>query len=173
MEEFFSNYQYTLRCLSTIGTWCAVMLSLYFGYKSATGNKTRLKASIDLYNPYTVDSKGHYKTDISQEFLMVTITNTGLLPIEIPTMFCVFQSLGQNFSGPPLDADKQNYPVKIEPRSSKPFQIMTVDALTEMVADVSWIKKHFFKAIVLTNDGSNKRACLSKEIVEIIKRGGK
>lgn len=173
MEEFFKNYQYTFSALGSIGTLFAVTVALYFGYKAATTNKTKLSASISIYNPYVVDSQGIYNTDAKQEFLVVTITNTGLLPIEIPIMFCVFQSLGQNFAGPPLDADKQNYPVKIEPNSSKPFQIMTVEALEKMGSNFSWIKKRFIKAVVLTNDGSNKRARLSKDVVKVIKGGSK
>lgn len=173
MEEFFKSYQYTFSALSSIGTLCAVLAALYFGYKAANSHKTKLEASIDIYNPYKTDINGKYEVDTKKEYLVVTITNIGLLPIEIPIMFCVFQSLGQNFSGPSLDADKQNYPVRIEPNSSKPFQIMTVESLNQMAAEISWIKRRFFKALILTNDGSNKKARLSKDIIKIIKRGDK
>ncbi len=47
MEDFFTNYQYTFSALSTIGTFSAVLLSLYFGYKALRANYTNIKAYLD------------------------------------------------------------------------------------------------------------------------------
>lgn len=169
MEKFFENYQYTFSALGSIGTLLAIVIAMYFGYKAATSHKTKLEASVDIYNPYKTYSQGAYEVDSKKEYLVVTITNTGLLAIEIPIMFCVFQSLRKKFAGPPLDADRQHYPVKIEHNSSKPFQIMSIESFTELLKDMSWLRRQFLKAIVMTNDGSKQKIRFSNEMKKLVR----
>ncbi|MCE3237641.1 MAG: hypothetical protein K0R24_622 [Gammaproteobacteria bacterium] len=174
MEKFFQDYQYTFSALGAIGTFLAVMISLYFSYRAIKSNDSKIKASISI-NILTVPH--------TPKYIGVTIRNVGLMSVSIPFSYLNFRLPFSNlaFLINPLDAysadfniPQKSYPYKIEPKHSQTFFVSTTDSFFKnggnlLEKKINYRFLNFIRAEIHISDGSIFKVKLPKSIKKMIK----
>jgi hypothetical protein len=126
LEQLSEANQHTIAALGAISTFAAVVVSLLLASIAQRSNRTRIKARARvgvIFHP-TLEGKPN------PEYVMVTITNVGLMPVMIPLDF--FRWIMPFKSGfwliTPWDYSLHNawvpqrtYPAEIRPRGSETF----------------------------------------------------
>lgn len=132
VEGFFKAYQYTFEALGAIGTLLAVIISLFFGYRSLKTGETNISASVYVSTLVTKEPNESKQT-AKGTYITVSITNQGIFPVRIPFYFFAYNSLirqkGFGYAVVnPLDGfnvdpyiPKKIYPFIIEPKRNETF----------------------------------------------------
>jgi hypothetical protein len=168
IEAFCSAHDHTIRAIGVIGTLSAVIISLVLAYRAAIREKTRLVATLyisTIFHP-TISPKPRY--------VVVTITNTGNLPLQIPIGFFRWKVplRRQQWVILPIDSagiagvvPQKTYPVEIKPRSRETFYMSEASAFVEQMGgirkELNLIGRLLFflkKAVVGSADGLTFRA---------------
>lgn len=162
MEEFFTDYQHTF---SALGTLFAVMLSLYLAPEKS---KVKLKASMYLAKIF-ISNNNQVDLQDKPEYLVVSITNKGFLPIRIPFRFfsmtlpfdrIVGEFNPMNFYQKDPLIPTKTYPVIIAPNQNHQFYVSSSELFYNNVEEYISKKKlcnffiRFLKFQILTEDGS-------------------
>lgn len=179
IELFFGKYVNSISALSAVSTFAAVMVSLLLAMR---GEKTRMSVGVtstflihDMIAPHN-----------RPNFLSVSITNKGSLPLRVPysffcwkVPFCRYRwmiSPLDSFSGISPFVTQKRYPVKIEPKHSESFFLSDKATFrSEMKKSLTQlpfptISAYFIKAEIRADDGTKCYAKISKGIrQEIIK----
>lgn len=181
IEAISHAHQYTIAALGVIGTFSAVVVSLYVAFMSRKATRTQLtaRASISIIIHDMIDPKN------PPHYIALNITNTGMMPLRIPFSFCHWRVpfrkgfLMMN----PLDSygdrwvPKKTYPVEIAPRASQTFFVSTPDVLSAEMKRVmsgdnavtAWQLRNS-KMLIVSDDGLIFRAKVSKDVRQELSR---
>ncbi len=158
MELFFKNHSNTISFFTALFTLLAIIFSYYV---FLTQNKTKLKASISVFNGW-----GYFK---DQSFLVLVVKNYGITSIFVNGYFCypnvcdkiyfylnkiTFGKISKYYSlineeKHPQIIDKsirnKEYPIEILPKQSEQFLIMSLQDFKNILKDKGKNDKLFFK----------------------------
>lgn len=174
MEAFFESYGHTFSALGAIGTLLAVIISLYFGYRAMKSNDAKITAYISI---------SILTTPNTPKYIVVTIRNTGLMPVSIPFSFlnfrlpfssAAFLITPLDFYSADINISQKSYPCKIEPKHSEMFFVSTTDLFfrnggNPFEMKISYWLLNFIRAEIHISDGSIFKVKLSKKIKKMIK----
>jgi hypothetical protein len=83
LDDMLGRYPHIISAVETLATLAAVVVSLGLSYVAHRANKTRLTARLFL----TVILEDGVPPDQRPEYLTVSITNAGMMPLSIPFAF--------------------------------------------------------------------------------------
>jgi len=179
-ENLLSRYPHIVAAIESLSTFAAVITSLVLAGMAQRSNRTKLEADgfIGEVHSEAVDPKTHPR------YLVVSITNTGLLPLRIPYGFFYFKiPLRRALSGVlPLDSTgaerylpRRTYPVPLASRTTEPFYITTEERLYAEFEKLwkiepKWRKPlfRFMGGLVVTDDGRRFKVTLTRDIQQKI-----
>jgi hypothetical protein len=179
IEQFFAAYQNTFLALGAIGTFTAVIVSLWLALRA---DKTKIEASIAVEAIFhdTIDPNNRPR------FMTVHLINQGRLPVRIP--FSLFRwklpFTKTAFIVNPLDAyaghqwaPHMQYPVIIEPKAAHTVWLTDIEAFRQEMAGVvqhlNPIRRVLFRflgAVVYTQDTTLCKVRITRSVrAEIVK----
>jgi hypothetical protein len=124
IEEFCKAHEHTISAIEAISTLSAVIVSLVLAHRATIADRTRLVAQLQISTIF------HPTISPKPRFVVVTITNTGNLPLQVPLGFFRWKVpfRGRQWLIMPIDFEgilgvvpQKTYPVEIKPRSSETF----------------------------------------------------
>ena len=181
VDEWLGRYSHIVAALEACSTLAAVIVSLILAFLAYRGNQTKLRASayVGVIMHETIGPQN------PPEYLMVLITNTGVMPLSIPFAFFHFRiPLRRGFAlVTPLDYSQEDehipqrrYPFTVEPRTNEAFCIAAWPSMRQSIAKMRlaqprWRRPffRFTRALVFTSDERRFRAELSDDIRREIK----
>ena len=177
IDDFLGQYAHIVSAIGAISTFAAVVVSLMIALWAQRANRTNLVASI-----YVADLilEGVAVTKPPQ-YITVSITNIGTMPLRIPFMFLSCRLPFQwrtAFALSPLDFFKgdpyirqRSYPAEIPPRANECFYVGTPDLQKKEAIEIwkkYWWRFYFFRWFVRfrveTEDGYRFQVKMSKEV---------
>jgi hypothetical protein len=181
IENFLSEYPHIVSAFGALSTFAAVVVSLMIALWAQRTNRTKLTARI-----YVADIvlQG-VEPENSPQYITVSITNTGTMPLRIPFSFLYWKMPFQwriVHLVVPLDSfggdrhiRQRSYPVSIEPRSNERFYVGTPELVRESMVE-KWQKyrwrlyflRRFIRFMVETEDGYRYKATMSVELRRIM-----
>ena len=180
-NDLLGRYPYLISAIAALGTYAAVVVSLMIALWAQRANKTKLVARI-----YVVDIilEG-VAVKKPPQYITVSITNTGTMPLRIPLLFLSWRLPFQwrtTFAVSPLDFFKgypyipqRSYPVEIPPRANECFHVGTPDLQKKEAIEIwkkywwrLYIFRWFVRFRVATEDGYGFKVIMSKEVRRIM-----
>jgi hypothetical protein len=169
IEQFFEAHQHTVDAIAAAGTLAAVATSLWLAYRARRADRTKLKATADLWTIVVPND--------TPKFLQVTIRNVGKFPVRITASFFYWKvpfsrnwlSMGPlDLYGSPL-IPRKNYPIKIDPRTTETFtlwDLATFKKEAKKIRETSsvQIRLRFIRAFVFTDEGAKSKVKLSPHV---------
>jgi len=182
LEHFLGHYPHVVAGLEAVSTFAAVVVSLSLAALARRANQTKLRAR--LYVAQLLQQGTDPKN--APEYIALSITNTGILPLRIPFAFFYWkipfrQSLSlitplDYFQGADPHLPSRPYPIEIHPRTSQTMYLRTVRVARENFKEMRQGKNRamrflsgFMKAKVVTEDGRTFNVKLAKNIRREIK----
>jgi hypothetical protein len=175
LERFAEAHQHTISALEAISTFAAVVVSLALALLAHRSSRTRIKALVGISFIAHRALEGKPKP----EYVTVTITNVGQMPVTIPLAFFSWKipfhreywliTPWDYAQHDPL-VPQRTYPTEIKPRTSTTFFLSDLarfrTTMTESFLGLKFLQWRFsfIKAIVNTADGQLFTAKLTKEI---------
>lgn len=84
IEKLLRDYEASIQALSSISTFLALVLSLYFGVVALRTQRPNFRAWL---NVNVILDRANLPEGVEPRFIVVTITNKGTVPIRIPWSF--------------------------------------------------------------------------------------
>jgi hypothetical protein len=81
IEAFCTAHSHTISAIEALSTLLAVIISLTLAYRASLADKTNLKAGLEISTIL------HPSISPNPRFVVVSITNTGVFPPQIPVGF--------------------------------------------------------------------------------------
>ncbi len=126
LDEWLGRYSHIVATLEAFSTLAAVIVSLILALLASRGNRTKLRAWVYVGTILheTIDPKD------APQYLVASITNTGLIPLSIPfTYFNIRIPLKRgsafvtphDYSQEDQHVPQRRYPFTVEPRTNEAF----------------------------------------------------
>jgi hypothetical protein len=182
LEHFLGHYPHVVAGLEAVSTFAAVVVSLSLAALARRANQTKLRAR--LYIAQLIQQGIDRRNP--PEYIVLSITNTGILPLRIPFAFFYWKipfrrSLMlirplDSFQGADPHLPSRPYPIEIRPRTSETIYLRTLHFARDNFKEMRQGKNRamrflsgFMKAKVTTEDGRTFNLKLSKDIRHEIK----
>jgi len=175
LEQLSEAHQHTIAALGAVSTFAAVVVSLVLASIAQRSSRTRINARAAVSVIFHATLEGKPKP----EYVTVSITNMGLMPVMIPLSFFRWRIPFRSgfWMTNPWDyiqhdpwVPQRIYPAEIKPRGSATFFISelanfrsTTAEMLQEVRHMRW-RVRFLSAIVLTEDGKIFKVKLDKPI---------
>jgi hypothetical protein len=180
INDLLGQYPHIVSALEALSTFAAVVVSLVIALWAQRANRTKLIASMFVAD---LVMEG---LQTPPQYVTVSITNTGIMPLRIPLAFLYWKLplvWGISFLISPLDffggdpyVIQKSYPVEIPPRANEHFHVGTPELqrreMLEAWKHYRWrlyFLRRFIRFKVETEDGQRFRVKISKDIRDIMR----
>ncbi len=181
IDAWLGRYPHIVAAVESVSTFSAVIVSLWIALASQRANKTKLRVEAQMIVIFHESLEGREKP----QYLAVTITNDGILPVVIPFSFFSWRFLFEQSAAliNPMDnwegdefIPRKTYPAEIMPRRSGNFYLCTAE---DMRQNFEEMQEHggkrkrrllfrFIRAVARSDDGAFFKVKFSRELREEI-----
>ena len=139
IEAFCTSYEHTIDAVGAISTLLAVVVSLFLAHRATISDNTKLVATLQISTVL------HPAINPHPRFFVVSVTNTGKHPIQIPFDFFRWNVplRRRQWVILPIDSTgiagvipEKTYPFEIKPRSRETFYMSEAGAFVDQMKGI-------------------------------------